>query len=106
VVDLAEDKQAADIVLLDIRPISVVADYFVICSGTSERHLNALLRDISGVLKREVQLIPLHSEGEAASGWVLLDYGDVVVHIFAPSEREYYRLEELWGAAVPVVQIH
>ena len=105
-VDLAEDRQAADIVLLDIRPISIVADYFVICSGTSERHLNALLREITEALKREAQATPLHSEGEAGSGWVLLDYGDVVVHIFAPAEREYYRLEEFWGAALPVVQIH
>jgi ribosome-associated protein len=105
VVDLAEDKQASDIVLLDIRPISPLADYFVICSGNSERQLNALTRDIAGTLKKEAQLTPLHSEGDPASGWVLLDYGDVVVHFFAPAERDYYRLEELWGAASPVVRI-
>jgi ribosome-associated protein len=105
VVDLAEDKQASDIVLLDIRPISPVADYFVICSGNSERQLSALTRDIAGTLKKEAQLTPLHSEGDPASGWVLLDYGDVVVHFFAPAEREYYRLEELWSAAPPVVRI-
>ena len=104
-VELVEDKQAADIVLLDIRPISIVADYFVICSGNSERQLNALTRDITDTLKREAQVSPLHSEGDPSSGWVLLDYSDVVVHVFAPREREYYRLEELWGAAVPVVRI-
>ena len=105
VVELAEDKQADDIVLLDIRPVSVVADYFVICSGRSERQLNALTRDIAGTIKKEAKLTPLHAEGNSASGWVLLDYGDVVVHVFAPVEREYYRLEELWGAALPVVRI-
>lgn len=106
VVELAEDRQAQDIVLLDIRPISIVADYFVICSGTSERHLTALTREISETVKRESRVAPLRTSGEAHSGWVLLDYSDVVVHIFAPTEREYYQLEELWGAAQPVVQIH
>jgi ribosome-associated protein len=105
VVELAEDKQAADIVLLDIRPISIVADYFVIFSGGSERQLNALTRDIAETLKREAQITPFHTEGDAASGWVLLDYSDVVVHAFSPGEREYYRLEELWSGAVPLVRI-
>lgn len=106
VVELAEDRQAQDIILLDIRPISIVADYFVICSGTSERHLTALTREISETVKRESKVAPLRTSGEAHSGWVLLDYSDVVVHIFAAAEREYYQLEELWGAAQPVVQIH
>ena len=75
----------------------MVADYFVICSGTSERQLNALTRDLTETLKRETGLTPMHSEGNAASGWALLDYGDVVVHVFSPAEREYYRLEEIWG---------
>lgn len=105
VVEVAEDRQAADIVLLDIRPITPVADYFVICSGNSERQLNALRREIAETLKREVQLTPLHSEGTPTSGWVLLDYGDVVVHLFSPAEREYYQLDELWGAALPLVRI-
>jgi ribosome-associated protein len=105
-VELAEDKQAADIVLLDIRPVSVVADYFVICSGSSERQLKAITRDVADTLKKEARVTPLHSEGDAASGWVLLDYGDVVVHVFAPEERDYYQLEELWGTALPLVRIH
>jgi ribosome-associated protein len=105
VVELAEDKQAVDIVLLDIRPVSTVADYFVIFSGNSERQLNALTRDITDTVKREAQIKPLHQEGDSASGWVLLDYGDVVVHVLTPTEREYYRIEELWSAALPVVRI-
>lgn len=105
VVELAEDKQASDIVLLDIRPISIVADYFVICSGASERQLGAITRDITETIKREARLTPLHAEGDSSSGWVLLDYGDVVVHVFSPAEREYYQLEELWGTALPLVRI-
>ena len=105
VVELAEDQQAADIVLLDIRPISIVADYFVIFSGGSERQLNALTRDITETLKREAQATPYHTECDSASGWVLLDYSDVVVHAFSPSEREFYQLEELWSGAVPLVRI-
>jgi ribosome-associated protein len=105
VVELAEEKRAADIVLLDIRPVSMVADYFVICSGNSERQLNALTRDITDTIKRETQRAPLHASGDASSGWVLLDYGDVVVHAFSPAERDYYRLEELWSGARPVVRI-
>jgi ribosome-associated protein len=105
IVELAEDRQAVDIVLLDIRPISLVADYFVICSGTSERHLGALVREIGDTLKRQEQIAPLHVEGDAGSGWVLLDYGEVIVHVFTTQEREYYQLEELWRAATPLVRI-
>lgn len=105
VVEVSEDKQAADIVLLDVRSITPVADYFVICSGRSERQLNALRRDIAQTLKREAQVTPLQTEGTATSGWVLLDYGDVVVHLFATAEREYYQLDELWSAGLPLVRI-
>ncbi len=91
--------------LLDLRPLSVIADYFIICSGGSERQLNAVERDIRDTLRREERVRPLHTEGTADSGWILLDYGDVVVHIFSPTQREYYDLEELWSAAVPVVRI-
>ena len=105
-VEIAEDRQADDIVLLDIRPVSPVADYFVICNGTSERQLNTLTRTITDTVKKETGHVPLHTEGDAASGWILLDFGDVVVHLFAPAERDYYRLEELWSAALPVVRIY
>lgn len=105
VVDVAADRQAADILMLDLRAVSPLADYFVICSGTSERQLEALEREIVDVLRRDEQLRPRHREGRAASGWVLLDYGDVVVHIFSQSEREFYRLEELWASAATVVRV-
>jgi ribosome-associated protein len=105
IVDIASDKQAADIVLLDLRPLTVIADYFVICSGGSERQLQAIQRDIADTLRNENHIRPSHVEGAPDSGWVLMDYGDVVVHIFSPAQREYYDLEELWSAAHPVVRI-
>ena len=104
VVEAASDKQAADIVLLDARWVCSFADYFVICSGDSDRQIKAIYDEVGHTLKRE-GILPHHHEGTADSGWLLLDYGDVIVHIFAPFEREYYQLDELWSQAVPVVRI-
>ena len=103
-VEAASDKQASDIVLLDVREICSFADYFVICSGESERQMKAIYDEVEHVLKKE-GLLPHHREGTLDSGWLLFDFGDVVVHIFAPFEREYYQLDELWSQAIPVVRI-
>jgi ribosome-associated protein len=105
IVDVAADRQASDILLLDLRAISPIADYFVICSGNSERQLEALEREIVGQLRDQEHVRPRQREGSAASGWVLLDYGDVVVHIFSVAEREFYHLEDLWSAAPTVVRV-
>src|SRR5579864_875407 len=105
IVDLASDKQASDIVLLDIRGISLIADYFVICTAGSERQTAAILKDLGEKVLEEFRRKPLHTEGAADSGWVLLDYGDVIVHIFSPSQRSFYDLEQLWAAATPVVRL-
>ena len=105
IVDLASEKQASDIVLLDLHNVSLLADYFVVCSGNSERQINAILVGIVEPVRDTAHRRPLRREGTPSSGWVLLDYGDVVVHIFAPAEREYYRLEELWSDATPVVRV-
>ncbi len=103
-VEAASDKQAINIALLDIRGICSFADYFVICTGEAERQIKAICDEIEQVLKKE-GILPLHREGTLDSGWLLLDFGDVVVHIFAPLERGYYQLDELWSKAVPVVRI-
>ena len=103
-VEIASDKQATDIILLDVRDIVSFADYFVICSGESERQISAIYDEIQHSLKME-DIMPRHREGTVESGWLLLDYGDVVVHIFAPAERQYYRLDELWDQAKAVVRI-
>ena len=103
-VEIASDKQAIDIALLDARGVCSFADYFVICSGETGRQIRTIYDEVGQVLKKE-GILPHHREGALDSGWLLLDFGDVIVHIFAPFEREYYRLEELWSQAIPVVRI-
>ena len=104
-VEVASDKQANDILMLDIRKVSGFADYFVICTGETERQMKAICEEIDAVLAKEG--IPLHRrEGLANSGWVLLDFGGVIIHVFAPKEREYYQLDKLWSKATPVLRIH
>ena len=103
-VELASNKLAVNIVLLDVTEICSFASYFVICSGKSERQIQAIYDEIEKSLKQE-GLLPHHREGTMDSGWLLLDYGDVIVHIFSPDEREFYKLDELWSQATPVVRI-
>ena len=105
IVDVAADRQASDIVLLDLRNLSPLADYFVIASGSSERQLEALDRQIVDQVFDELRVRPRQREGPSGSGWVLLDYGDVIVHLFGAEEREYYRLEEFWAQAPTVVRV-
>jgi ribosome-associated protein len=105
IVEIASDKQASDIVLLDIRPVATVSDYFVVASTASERQMTAVARDLEHMLREEAGIRPLRVEGVAASGWVLIDYGDVVVHLFSADQRAFYRLEELWSTAVPLVRM-
>jgi ribosome-associated protein len=91
--------------MLDLREITPLADYFVICTADSERQARMLQEILTEELKKDSQVRPLSAEGEPASGWVLLDYNYVVVHIFSKSARAYYRLEELWKAAPVVLKI-
>lgn len=91
--------------MLDIRNAASFADYFVIASAGSERQLKAILDGIDQQIGDEAKIRPQGREGQASSGWVLLDYGDVIVHVFAPDERQFYDLESLWSTAVPVVRI-
>ena len=95
---IADDKKAKDSLILDIRKISTVADYLLICSGTSEPHLKAIADEITRRL-RDAGIRPRHNAGYPQSRWVVLDYGDVMVHIFHPDLREHYDLEHLWGDA-------
>jgi len=104
IVELAEDKKAVDIVLLDLAGLTTMADHFVICSGGSERQLEAIADGIIGGLRDE-RLRPIGREGTAASHWVLLDYGAVIVHIFTPPERDYYGLEKHWSEAKTILSV-
>ena len=104
IVELAEDKKAADIVLLDLSALTTMADYFVICSGGSERQLDAIAGGIVDGL-REEGVRPFGREGTAASHWVLVDFGGVIVHVFTPPERDFYDLERHWSEAKTVLRV-
>jgi ribosome-associated protein len=95
----AADKKSENIVLLDLRKLSSVTDYFVICSGAVDRQLEAIAENIVDVLKSKHNISARHVEGNGETGWILIDYVDVVVHIFTPSLRSYYNLEALWANA-------
>jgi ribosome-associated protein len=100
----AADKQAADIVVLDAKGLCSFTDYFVICSGDSERQIASIWREIDETLKSN-GAVAHHSEGTADSGWILADFGSVIIHIFGAAEREYYQLDKLWDKGIPVVRI-
>ena len=104
-VDAAANKKADDIVLLDIRDVASMADYFVICSASTDRQLKAVVEGIEQELKDNEGVRPVHVEGEQGSGWVLVDFGDVICHVFKPEERDFYRLEELWTGAKTLVRM-
>jgi len=98
-VDAAADKKGENIVLLDLRKLSSVTDYFVIVSGAVDRQLEAIADNVREALIKEYKVKPRHIEGSGDSGWMLLDYVDVVVHVFTPSLRTYYNLEGLWASS-------
>lgn len=99
VVNAADDKKAQDIKILDLREVSSVTDYFVICTGSSSIQTKAIADNIEEKLEKDYNLRLLRREGYQSATWVLLDYGSVVVHVFQPEEREFYNIERLWGDA-------
>ena len=104
IVDVLEEKKGEDILLLDLRGVAEFCDYFVICNGTSDRMLDALSDDLVRKIRKSHQLKGVQ-EGLARDGWLLIDYGSVIVHLFSPDQREYYALEELWEGGKPLVHI-
>ena len=96
IVDTLEEKKGEDILLLDLKGVCSFTDYFVICTGGSERTLRALAEEVRLRLKSRYSTTSRSVEGNASSGWVLIDYGDVILHLFSPALRDYYRLEDLW----------
>ena len=95
--DYAQGPKAVDLVVLDLSSASAFTDAFVIATGRSDRQVKAIHDSIHQGMKNDHAMLPNHVEGLAEANWVLLDYGDVVVHVFTPATREYYRLETLWG---------
>ena len=97
--ELADNKKAENIVVLDVRDLSSVTDYFVIASGTSEPHLRAIFEEITGKLRDEHDLRPVRTDGSTQAAWLALDFFDVIVHVMRADVRERYDLEGLWGDA-------
>ncbi len=98
------ETPAAETVILDIHEISSIADYFVICSGENERQLRAIAETIDEELGQRGST-PLRMEGDASSGWILMDYGDVVVHVFDNAQRSFYKIEDAWAEAPRLLSI-
>jgi ribosome-associated protein len=105
IVDIIADKKGDDIVLLDIRGQTLIADYFVICSAGSERQLKAIVEGVTDEVKKRHGIDERHVEGAARTGWVLIDYGDIIVHAFSPETREYYNLEGFWREAAVLLKM-
>ena len=95
----ADDRKGADIVLLKLGTVSYIADYFVIVTGFSSAQVRAIAGAIEDTVETKLGRLPLRTEGQSEGSWVLMDYGDVIVHIFMPKEREFYGLEAFWGHA-------
>jgi ribosome-associated protein len=100
---LAQDKLARDVVILDMRPVCTYTDFFVVCTGQNPRQAKAIWDEVHQRLKKEERVLPDRVAGEREATWILADYVDVVLHVFTPEARAFYRLEELWGD-VPSVE--
>lgn len=104
-VDAIVDKHGSDILLLDVQPKCIFADYFLLCNGENDRQLRAMLNSVLEEAKKTAETLPNGVEGEPEGGWVLVDFGAVIVHIFAPETRRYYQLEELWRDARVIIRM-
>jgi ribosome-associated protein len=104
VAEVASDRLASDVVVLDISELSTIADVFVVCSADNVRQLNALREEVTTHL-REHQVTARRVEGVAEAGWILMDYGDVIVHLFTADQRDFYKLEDLWAEAPTLLRI-
>jgi ribosome-associated protein len=105
IVDVLEDRKGEDILLLDLAEICSFTDFFILCSAGSERTLKALSGEVQRQTKERFSLRPSSVEGDEVSRWILLDYGDVIVHLFSPELRDYYRLEDLWKEGQVLVHL-
>jgi len=108
IVDVIASRMGSDILLLDISTLTLIADYFVIATGESERQLHAMVEAIEEKVKADNDIemtLVSQPEGTTASGWILVDLGNIVVHLFSPSQRKHYQLEELWNKARTVLRM-
>ena len=101
---LAQEKLAEDVVILDMRPVCTFTDFFVICTGRNARQTAAIWDEVHGCMKKEAGLVPRSADGVQEGSWILADYLDVVLHVFTPEARRFYKLEDLWGD-VPAIEL-
>jgi ribosome-associated protein len=101
---LTQEKLAEDVVILDMRPVCTFTDYFVIATGRNARQTGAIWDEVHGRMKQEARLLPRTIDGTQEGSWILADYLDVVLHVFTPEARAFYKLEDLWGD-VPAVEL-
>jgi ribosome-associated protein len=94
---LAQEKLAGDVVILDMQPVCTYTDYFVVCTGNNARQTKGIWDEVHARLKKDDRLLPRSVAGEREATWIVADYLDVVLHVFTPEAREFYRLEDLWG---------
>ncbi|NES97266.1 MAG: ribosome silencing factor [Desertifilum sp. SIO1I2] len=99
IAEAADDRKGSDIILLNVSEVSYLADYFVLVTGFSNVQVRAIARSIEDKVEEDWQRFPLRTEGKAEGSWILHDYGEVIVHIFMPQERQFYNLEAFWGHA-------
>jgi ribosome-associated protein len=104
IVEAASEKQASNVVLLDVKEICSFADYFVICNGESSRQINAIAEEVERALK-DIGVHVHHTEGGASSGWMLVDISDILVHVFSPESRDYYDIDNLWSKGRLVMKV-
>jgi ribosome-associated protein len=104
-VTIAEDKKAEDIAIIKISDVSLVADYFVICTGGSQPHINAIAEWMRRKVRQSFDIRPLAIDGKASSQWIVIDYGNMIIHILSAEAREKYKLEDLWGDAERIEKI-
>lgn len=102
IADAAWEENAIDLVVLDVGELTIIADYFVICHGRSTIQIQSIAVNVEEVLREKKGILPLRRDGMEKGKWVVLDYGSVIVHVFAQEERDYYSLEKLWGDAKDV----
>lgn len=105
-VDSIVDKKGSNIILLDIRDQATFADYFLICNGENTRQLDAIAEEVAFNAKRQVDNTSVDIEGSSSSGWILIDIGDLVVHVFSPDKRDFYNIEDIWNDAYVVMRMH
>jgi len=105
IVDVLDEKKGENILLLDLRETCSFTDFFILCDGISQRTLGALSDDVQRAMKTRYKVRAQGVEGEKESGWILLDYGDIILHLFSAEMREYYRLEDLWEEGKVILRL-